>query len=189
MTSDSRSLLRRRERRVFAWTPRLEQIARDAADGYFYPCSDDGDVVQEARYGVWKAWRDWEPGRGPFEPFARRRARGQVIDGLRLAQAVKHRALNEAVSLDAPIDGDDSKICLGDLIIREDGDPVYIVIARDELARLIECITALTPWQRECVVRVLIAGEPYGAVGRQKSVDNALCLGRRKLKESWANVA
>lgn len=174
---------------LHAWTPLCEQIAQRAAVGYFYPCSDDGDVIQEARYGVWKALRDWTPARGPFEPFAARRAKCQVIDGLRLAQAAKHRPLNDAASLDAPIGGDDNQVCLGDLLIREDGDPLYIVIARDELARLIECISQLTPWQRECVVRVLIAGEHYGAVGPQKSVDNALWLGRRKLKENLAHAA
>ena len=46
-----------------AWTPRHEAIANGAAKGFWVVGQDHEDLVQEARIGVLKAMRQWQPGR------------------------------------------------------------------------------------------------------------------------------
>ena len=163
------------------FTDRCEQVARKAARGVFYPGADADDVLQEARIGVLKAIRDWRPGHEvPFEGFAYMCARRQVITGLKTARRGKHRVLSDATSLSLRIGEDETDGTLADLI-PSGIDPERMTIAREQVREMLENARDLTPFERECVNRVLILGEPYDTVGDTKSVDNALQRARRKL--------
>ena len=66
------------------------------------PCGcDRGDIAQEARLGLLRAIRAWQPPRGPFPAFASRCARGQALKALDTAGARKHQLLSRARSLDS----------------------------------------------------------------------------------------
>ena len=66
------------------------------------PCGcDRGDIAQEARVGLLRAIRAWQPARGPFRAFAARCARGQALNALDTAGTRKHQLLSRAQSLDA----------------------------------------------------------------------------------------
>lgn len=169
------------------WTAECESIARRVAAEYYPPPGlDRMDMVQEARIGVWKALHDWRPAGGSgFSQFARMCAMRQVITAIKTATRAKHETLNRAVSLDAPAGNDEHEMPLGERLLWRDGeDPLLIVIAREEIRALLGRMRALTPWERECVERCSILGEPYEAVGSLKSVDNAMQRARAKLRVS-----
>lgn len=162
-----------------------EAIAQKAAHGYYFPGADDLDVLQEARVGVWKALRDWtSDGGSSFDGFAFMCARRQVLTALKAAQRDKHRMLDEAARLETPVNDDsETPTTLGDLIVRWNADPCRIVIAREEAFRLLGRMRRLSPWERECVQRVLIDGDEYDAVGDRKAVDNGVQRARKKLAD------
>lgn len=166
------------------WDDVCERVAQTAAIGRFFPGADRDDVLQEARIGVAKALADWQPQLGPFVNFALLCARRQVLTGLKTAQRAKHQALNEASHLDAPIASDDGEIGnLHDLLWRDGDDPAVIVLAREEINQILARFSRLSAWEREVVERVVLLGEPYGAVGPLKRVDNAMQRARNKLAD------
>lgn len=168
------------------WTAVCERVARAAARDWFYPDGTEDDVLQEARIGVAKALRDWDPAAGSaFVPFALMCARRQVSTGLKTATRGKQRPLNEATSLDMPVSQDKSGERIGslsDLLFRPGDDPAKIVIAREEIRLLLARIGKLSPLEREVVTRVALLGEDYDEVGPVKQVDNAMQRARRKLR-------
>jgi RNA polymerase sporulation-specific sigma factor len=166
----------RRDLRAGAeWSEVCERVARAAARTRYWPGATDDDVLQEARIGVAKALRDWDPAAGSaFVPFALLCARRQVDPAV------------IAASLDAPAGRDqagDGVGSLSDLLWSPGDDPLRIVIARDEVRRLLARIGKLTPLEREVVTRVALLGEDYDQVDENvKRVDNALQRARRKLR-------
>lgn len=174
---------------VVAWTPELERIARGCVAGYFLPGADDVDLVQQARIGVYKAVRDFNPDRGSFEGFAYLCGRREVITAVKAATRRKHEALNGALSLDAelPVSRDGGTISYADLVaIDWKSDPLRIVIALEAVAELVTRLGQLTPLEREAVRRIVMLGESYETaaargLGTPKRIDNALQRARRKL--------
>ena len=61
---------------------------------------EPADIAQEARLGLLRAIRAWQPARGPFPAFAALCARNQALRALDAAGARKHQFLNHARSLD-----------------------------------------------------------------------------------------
>jgi len=58
------------------------------------------DIAQEARLGLLRAIRAWQPERGPFPAFAAICARNQALSALDAAGARKHQLLSRARSLE-----------------------------------------------------------------------------------------
>jgi RNA polymerase sporulation-specific sigma factor len=165
------------------WTVKCERIARSATQGLYLPGAEPDDLAQEARIGVMQAIETWTPGAGStFESFAWNLARRRALDAVTSAMRVKRRVLNDALSLETPIGNVDTDGTLADVVLfRESDDPLRIVLAREAINELIAAMRELSPWERECVQRCRILGEPYEAVGSHKSVDNALQRAKKKL--------
>lgn len=162
----------------------LDGLCRSIAGAYFVPDGDHDDLCQEARWGLAKAVRDFRgEGTAHFIAFARMCIRRQVITAVKQATLVRNRSMNERVSMEQEVKTPWSRtrVPLGDLLFSYASDPVRVVIAREAAHELAQRMEALSPWERECVDRVLIAGERYEAVGEEKRVDNALQRARRKL--------
>jgi RNA polymerase sporulation-specific sigma factor len=172
-----------------AWTAEHEEIAQMAAAGYYYPGGDHDDVVQEARIGVWHATQTHRPDGLAFRRFAFGCARRRVITALKAATRRKHRVLTMAVSFDAPInpgrDEDDGTV--GDQLAAPMSDPAEITLAAREAREMLARFALLSPFERECVQRVMIEGAHYDEVGPPKSVDNA--LQRAKVKLAGADTS
>lgn len=171
------------------WDRSCERIARQVAGGFFIPGADDDDVVQEARIGVWRSMRDWRPGAGSEWPsFARFCANRQLITALIASQRMKHRALNESVSMDAPIGRSADVIPMRPIALTGGRDPLALALGHEEWEALVEAWQDLAVLEREAMVRVRIGGEPYTDVGPQKRVDNALQRGERKLRAALIRI-
>lgn len=173
------------DRVPLAWTRDCEWIARSVARDYYLAGGDHQDTLQEARFGVWKALRDYrEEMPAAFPHFARLCAKRQVMSGVKVALARKHGPLNDSMRLEQPTpDSDSGTATLGDVIPFRDGeDPLRIILALEAARELLKAISLLSPLERECVERVLLAGEEYAAVGDHKRVDNAIQRARAKLR-------
>ena len=87
---------------------------------YFAPGSDRDDLIQEATIGFFKAVRDFRGDRGGFAAFVDLCVRRQVITFIKTATRQKHTALNQAVSLDAPIFNDSDETLIARLPARRE---------------------------------------------------------------------
>ena len=120
------------------------------------------DIVQEARIGLLCAMRAWRPGRGAFPAFAARCIRNRVIMVLNNAGRHKHRILNGAYSLDAPIqqtvggrtpDGSGPASC-HELPGAGPG-PEATVLVREQLAAVLAALPTLTCRERQALAGML----------------------------------
>ena len=164
-----------------------------------YGC-DREQLAQDAKLGVLGAIRAWRPDRGPFGAFAARCARGQVIKALDRAGARKHQLLSRAVSLDPPSSAGDpagelSSGSLYDVIPSNSrlDQPVAMLLAREELDRLLAALPALTARERAALAGVL-NGKSHRQLAveqgsTRKAVSLALRRARRKLAAQQALAA
>jgi RNA polymerase sigma factor (sigma-70 family) len=137
------------------------------------PCGcERADLAQEARLGLARAIRAWQPARGPFPAFAALCARNQALRALDAAGARKHQLLSRARSLDdhqprakarlslvqTPVPARDAlepgeslfHVPLGEQLASTStqADPVRRVIAREELGAVLAALPTLTPLER-----------------------------------------
>lgn len=157
---------------------KYEGLCRSIVARYFAPGMDRDDLLQEARIGLWKASRDFRPDAGSsFPSFAALCIERQVQTAIVTARRNKHRALNNASALDAPISNDGEGLTLADILpapIRTDRESVPWAALRELLG----------PLERR-VLDELASGLSQDALAKRlavspKSVDNALQRIRRK---------
>ena len=151
------------------------------------------DIAQEARLGLLRAIRSWQPERGPFRAFAAICARNQALSALDAAGARKHQLLSRARSLqdrqpgaNAPLKllatpapatdahhPGDSEFCatLGEQLpaLSTDTDPLRVVIALEQLDAVLGALPTLTPCER-----LVIAGTVNDKSQRQLAAEHGL---------------
>lgn len=144
------------------------------------------DWDQEARIGLWFAWRTYDPTRGvPFARWAARWVRSHLITVARTATRKKHRLLTDAWSSDAQRGIDDADPW-ADVDWRDDqADPAWIVESAAMQQWLMrQVLIRLTPRERAawCQRRLL---RRFDGSRATKADDNARQRARRKLQAAW----
>ena len=160
-----------------------------------YGC-DREELAQDARLGLLGAIRAWQPDRGPFGAFAARCARGQVIKALDRAGARKHQLLSRAVSLDPPSSrwaagdpaGEVSRASLYDVIPSNSrlDQPVAMLLAREELDRVLTALPTLTARERAALTGVLNGKSHQQLAAEQGSTRKAVSLALRRARRKLA---
>lgn len=160
-----------------------------------YGCERD-ELAQDARLGLLGAIRAWQPDRGPFGAFAARCARGQVIKALDRAGARKRQLLSRALSLDSTpawitpsTDGDDMfRASLYDRLASTSrlDQPVAMLLARDELDRVLAALPALTARERTALTGVLNGKSHQQLAVEQESTPKAIQLALRRARRKLA---
>jgi RNA polymerase sporulation-specific sigma factor len=160
-----------------------------------YGCDRD-DLAQDARLGLLGAIRAWQPDRGPFGAFAARCARGQVIKALDRAGARKHQLLSRAVSLDPPSSrwaagdpaGEVSSASLYDVIASSSrlDQPAAMLLAREELDRVLTALPTLTARERAALTGVLNGKSHQQLAAEQGSTRKAVSLALRRARRKLA---
>jgi RNA polymerase sigma factor (sigma-70 family) len=161
---------------------------------------DRDDIVQEARIGLLCAMRAWRPGRAAFPAFAARCIRNRVIMVLNNAGRQKHRILNGAYSLDAPIQHivggrriDGSGLASCHELPGAGPDPETIVLVREQLSGVLAALPALTVRETQALVGMLNGrsqqqlADEHG--GTAKAYATALRRARDKLAAGDARAA
>lgn len=139
------------------------------------------DLRQEASVGLLAATQDYNPERGPFPRFARLCMRRRVYTFMKTMSSGRHRALNFAHSLDAPISTERAKSLIDML---ESGVRTDVDALSDVPAILSKLWEVCSPIER-AVLPLYFAGYSFADIGtvigkHRKPVDNAVW--RVKLK-------
>ena len=168
---------------------RYSGFVRLKASSYFLLGGDGDDLVQEGLLGLYKAVRDFRSDReSSFRNFAELCITRQMITAVKTASRNKHAPLNQYVSFaHTPAAGSDLESSLEEVLPGPMADdPSSRVIATEELASLVDCLTSVLSELESEVLTLYLDGRSYEEVGERldcdtKTVDNALQRVKRKV--------
>ncbi|MDO8336274.1 MAG: hypothetical protein Q7T74_05860, partial [Candidatus Saccharibacteria bacterium] len=169
---------------------------------YYLPGGDENDLMQAARIGMAKAFRDYEPGHNSgFWTFAEMCVNRQVISEFIDANREKNAILTAASSLEAPATSparsSTEDITLGEVVENPKSyDPIDVVAASETIKKIFHIVEGgLTEIERVSFICVNYMGFSYEETVEymlynlndssldSKAVDNALQRVRRKIKQ------
>jgi RNA polymerase sporulation-specific sigma factor len=165
-------------------------FARVKARSYFLVGADREDIVQEGMIGLYKAIRDFNPElQTSFRAFAELCITRQIITAIKTATRQKHGPLNNYVSFERPVGGDDdSERVLGDVLpTMAITDPADLVISAERIRALQAHFDEVLSDLETEVLRLYVEGKSYQEIAERlerhvKSIDNALQRIKRKLE-------
>ncbi|HEX9890851.1 MAG TPA: RNA polymerase sporulation sigma factor SigH [Actinomycetota bacterium] len=166
---------------------RYRGIARSKARSYFVPGGDRDDVIQEGMIGLYKAIRDFDPGRErSFGTFADVCITRQVISAVKMARRHKHAPLNAYVSLSGPATGEGEDAGMLQAVLATVADPSDVVISGDEIRAMRHAFAEVLSDFETDVLHFYVEGKSYRAIAgtlgcTAKAVDNAVQRIRRKV--------
>ena len=157
-------------------------LVRQTARAMFLIGGDTDDLIQEGMIGLFKAVRDFQPGReATFATFARMCIDRQIYSAIQNSNRQKHLPLNSYVSLNQ----EDESSPIWELSVE---NPEEIIIDQETTRDLQQKISDyLSPMENK-VLDLYLKGEGYVEIGRilgksPKSIDNALQRIRAKIRE------
>ena len=157
-------------------------LVRQKARAMFLIGGDTDDLIQEGMIGLFKAVRDFLPGReATFATFARMCIDRQIYSAIQNSNRQKHLPLNSYVSLNQ----EDESSPIWELSVE---NPEEIIIDQETTRDLQQKISDyLSPMENK-VLDLYLKGEGYVEIGRilgksPKSIDNALQRIRAKIRE------
>ena len=157
-------------------------LVRQKARAMFLIGGDTDDLIQEGMIGLFKAVRDFQPGReATFATFARMCIDRQIYSAIQNSNRQKHLPLNSYVSLNQ----EDESSPIWELSVE---NPEEIIIDQETTRDLQQKISDyLSPMENK-VLDLYLKGEGYVEIGTilgksPKSIDNALQRIRAKIRE------
>ena len=169
---------------------KYKKIVYNKAKGFFLVGAEREDVLQEGMIGLFKAIRDYKPGKkASFKVFAELCIGRQIITAVKNSTRQKQIPLNTYVSINKPIYAEDSEHTLLDVLSGIDVvSPEEMLVDKEEYNSLeveLNKILSDLEWQ---VLRYYLDGKSYQEIsvvlGRHsKSIDNALTRVKRKLSK------
>ena len=157
-------------------------LVRQKARAMFLIGGDTDDLIQEGMIGLFKAVRDYQPGREAiFATFAGVCIDRQLYSAIQSSNRQKHIPLNSYVSLNQEEEGSP----IWELSVE---NPESIVIDQETTRDLQKKISDyLSPLENK-VLDLYLKGEGYVEIGKNlnkspKSIDNALQRIRSKIRE------
>ena len=168
---------------------RYRGFVRLKASSYFLLGGESDDLIQEGLLGLYKAVRDYRTDReSSFRNFAELCITRQIITAVKTATRNKHTPLNQYVSFSqTPTAGGESDTTLDEVLPGPTvADPVNQVIASEELASLVSCLSSVLSELESRVLSLYLDGDSYELIAERlecdtKTVDNALQRVKRKV--------
>ena len=167
-------------------TNRYSVLVRKCARPYFLVGGDSEDLIQEGMLGLLSAVRSYSPDlKVPFRTYAERCIKRRVYSAIRSASRLKHRPLNDSISIESP--DLEKTMALSNDISRV---PEELVITReltDELKHQLR--NNLSSFEKK-VLDFYLDGLSYADIAVKvakpvKSVDNAVQRIRKKLFQQF----
>lgn len=172
---------------------RYVELIRGKAHLYFIVGADGEDVIQEGMIGLFKAIHDYSKDKeASFKTFAQLCINRQILTAVKTASRLKHRPLNNSVSLSAPVDEND-RTALEELLRGDMTDNPEAVLMANNLSELIAGGDDSVFSKMELdVLEEYLAGRKYSEIARSlgksyKSVDNAMQRIRKKISDYMNN--
>lgn len=171
---------------------KYKDLVRKKAGSMFILGADRDDLLQEGMIGLYKAVRDYDPGRdASFYTFADLCVARQIYKAVEAGNRKKHAPLNTYISI--YVDENDKfespKDALNEAILSvPDKGPEEEIIDKEE-AQLLEkkIFDALSDFERQ-VLNLKVTGMDYTEIARvlgrdEKSTDNALSRIKMKVRK------
>lgn len=162
---------------------------------YFIPGASHEDTIQEGFIGLFKAIRDFRADQDSnFRTFAELCISRNIITAVKGATRQKHIPLNQSVSLDSPMRGEEDGRSLVEIIpypTESDPEDHFLTqeVARDIRDRLRRNLSEFEAQAFESYLHGRSYQEIADDLGRPlKSVDNALQRIKKKVERNLANV-
>ncbi len=152
------------------------------ARAMFLVGGDTDDLIQEGMIGLFKAIRDYQPGReASFQTFARLCVERQMYTAVQNSNRRKHEPLNTYVSLN----GEDVEVTSQQ---NWRDNPETILLDQENAKLLLEQIKSSLSPMEDRVLQEYLAGNSYEQIAEHmgkptKTVDNALRRIRTKIKK------
>src|SRR5919204_6164138 len=168
---------------------RYRGFVRLKASAYFMLGGEADDLIQEGQLGLFKAVRDFRSDReSSFRNFAELCITRQIITAVKTASRNKHAPLNQYVSFaTSPAAASEGEATIEEILPGPASDePSERVIASEELASLVSCLSSVLSELESEVLSLYLDGHSYEAIGERlecetKTVDNALQRVKRKV--------
>ena len=165
-------------------------LAKTKSHIYFIAGGDPDDVIQEGMIGIFKAIRDFDPGRDAgFRTFAELCINRQIVTAIKAANRQKYKILNESVSIDyrePGSDGDDVGSLSESMKSGEDTNPESMTLMREVVSYLKANGENIFSPMENLVWNETLKGKTYMEIAREygktpKAVDNALQRVKKKV--------
>lgn len=177
---------------------KYKNLVRKKAKSMYILGADNDDLIQEGMIGLFKAVRDYDPGRdASFYTFADLCISRQMYNAVQASRREKHTPLNTYVSLYtdmAEAEGDGNSTALVNVIASaSESNPEQLMIDRENVADIEAIIEKeLSSFEKQ-VLDLYITGMSYSQIARVlsrdvKSTDNALQRLKAKLRKSVEKI-
>ena len=161
---------------------KYKSLVRTRARALYLVGGDHEDLIQEGMLGLFKAVRDYKPGKeASFAPFAGLCIDRQMYSAVASSQRQKHQPLNSFVSLSEPVSEQELRLV-------DEETPEEIMISRENVIGMHERIKERLSKFEYQVLELYLKGYDYTQIaeklGKQpKAIDNALQRIRSKVRE------
>lgn len=177
---------------------KYKNLVRKKAKSMYILGADNDDLIQEGMIGLFKAVRDYDPGRdASFYTFADLCISRQMYNAVQASRREKHAPLNTYVSLYtdmAEAEGDGNSTALVNVIASaSESNPEQLMIDRENVADIEAIIEKeLSSFEKQ-VLDLYITGMSYSQIARvlsrdAKSTDNALQRLKAKLRKAVQKI-
>lgn len=172
---------------LIRYTPTLRTLARQ----YYLQGADFEDCLQEARFGFYKAVRDFKPeSKASFRGFVQMVVTRNVISAVKTHTRLKHMPLNAALSTDAPLYNDDADVRTVADFYPDPSPSAFDTISAEQLAAKVRLAITFDARLSEFECAVLLEylkGGSYNDIGatlgrHHKAIDNGLQRVMRKIE-------
>jgi len=172
----------------------LDSDLKKISNKYYIVGSDDNDVLQECRIGVWKAIKDFDENGGmTFKNFSVNLCvKRHLITAMSHANTQKFKLQNDAVSLSTPIsqNDEDGVQTYADYIPDPSADLLNQYIIQEEFNTNLELIAEKLTDLEASIFNQYAYNSSYKDIAKAldvkpKTVDNALMRIRKKSSETY----
>lgn len=173
---------------------KYKHLVRKKAKSMYILGADNDDLIQEGMIGLFKAVRDFDPGRdASFYTFADLCISRQMYNAVQASRREKHTPLNTYVSLYADMaeaGGDGNRTELVNVIASAvETNPEQLMIDRENVADIEAIIEKELSGFEKQVLDLYMTGMSYSQIARvlsrdAKSTDNALQRLKAKLRRA-----
>ncbi|MCJ7856589.1 RNA polymerase sporulation sigma factor SigH [Lachnospiraceae bacterium NSJ-143] len=174
---------------------KYKTMVKSKARAYFLMGADREDIIQEGMIGLYKAVRDYQPGKNTaFKSFADLCINRQIITAIKTASRQKHIPLNSSVSLNRQVYGSDEEETYMDFLKTEETtSPEAIFIGIENKNFIVEHFSKVLSGFESKVLNLYLQGKSYSKIAEitgkpEKSIDNALQRVKKKT-EKFINQA
>lgn len=173
---------------------KYKDLVRKKAQKMYILGGDNEDIIQEGMIGLYKAVRDYDPGRdASFYTFADICISRQMYTAIQAADRKKHFPLNHYISLYGSSGGNEDEggeemQLINALEASPEKNPEERMISRENVARIEQIINdELSPLERQ-VCDLCMVGLNYIEISKilgrdEKSTDNALQRVKNKIRK------